>query len=135
MVYLLDTSVYSQPLKNRPSKSALARWMSAGDAMCVTCEACLAEVEYGLHKENNPQRFAKFSAILYRRIKILPINRTVWSEFSHMKAKQDSVGRSVHDLDLLIAAAAVHHGLILATLNARHFRDIDRLRWEDWSKH
>ena len=52
MPYLLDTSVYSQPLKNRPVAAALRHWMRAGDKNFFTCEVCLAEVEYGLSNPN-----------------------------------------------------------------------------------
>ena len=51
-----------------------------------------------------------------------------------MKARQHQLGSPIADLDLLIAAVAVQHDLILATLNARHFSLIEGLRWEDWSK-
>jgi predicted nucleic acid-binding protein len=37
------------------------------------------------------------------------------------------------DFDLLIAATALYHQLVLATLNARHFDGISSLRVEDWS--
>jgi predicted nucleic acid-binding protein len=38
------------------------------------------------------------------------------------------------DFDLLIAATALEHGLIVATLNVRHFSMIAGLSWEDWSE-
>jgi len=37
-------------------------------------------------------------------------------------------------VDLLIAATAKTSGLILATLNARHFEGIEGLAVEDWSR-
>jgi predicted nucleic acid-binding protein len=36
------------------------------------------------------------------------------------------------DFDLLIAAAAIRHNLILVTGNAQHFEGIPNLRLEDW---
>jgi predicted nucleic acid-binding protein len=50
-----------------------------------------------------------------------------------MKARQEALGRPVPDLDLLIAASAVQHGLTLSTLDTNHFALIEALRWEDWS--
>ncbi len=50
-----------------------------------------------------------------------------------MKANQHALGRLVSDLDLLIGATATHHGLIVATLNTRHFAMIEGLHVEDWS--
>jgi predicted nucleic acid-binding protein len=56
-----------------------------------------------------------------------------WSKFAVMKARQQALGCPIDDLDLLIAASAIQHGLILATLNSRHFSLVEGLRWEDWS--
>ena len=51
-----------------------------------------------------------------------------------MKARQDALGKPVPDMDLLIAATAVQHNLILATLDTNHFALIEGLRWENWSE-
>ena len=37
-------------------------------------------------------------------------------------------------IDLLIAATAKNHGLVLATLNYRHFEGVDGLAVENWSR-
>lgn len=36
-------------------------------------------------------------------------------------------GQGIADLDLLIAATAVHHDLVLLTRNVRHFNRVPRL--------
>ena len=51
-----------------------------------------------------------------------------------MKAAQELSGKPVNNLDLLIAATCVRYELTLATLNARYFRQIKDLQFEDWSK-
>ena len=131
--HLLDTSIYSQPLKRNPVLAALERWDAVGDALCATSRACVAEVEAGLRAENRPTRLAKYDQLLRPRIQVLPLDEAVWQSFTALKAHQYRVGYAVADLDLLIAATAVRHDLILATLNVRHFAKIESLRWEDWS--
>ena len=42
-------------------------------------------------------------------------------------------GKPRRVVDLLIAATARSYGLVLATLNPRHFTGIDGLAVEDWS--
>ncbi|MBI4027754.1 MAG: type II toxin-antitoxin system VapC family toxin [Verrucomicrobia bacterium] len=49
-------------------------------------------------------------------------------------ARERKAGRTRPDFDLLIAATAKAHNLILATLNIRHFAAIEGLAVEDWSK-
>jgi tRNA(fMet)-specific endonuclease VapC len=50
-----------------------------------------------------------------------------------MRATLEKAGKRVPDLDLLIAATAQTHDLIVATLNVRHFSLIADLPVEDWS--
>lgn len=131
--YLLDTSVFSQPLRNQPVIACLERWRDTGDAACRVCSVSIAEVEFGLHLENRPERWKKYQSLLDGRLEVLPTDAAVWSEFAKRKARQQQFGRVVSDLDLLIAACAIHHGLIVATLNTKDFKKIDGLAWEDWA--
>jgi predicted nucleic acid-binding protein len=134
MRYLLDTSVYSQPLRRRPVEAALLRWKEAGDSACAISAVTSAEVEYGLVLENRPRRREKFNFLLEGRLRVLETDTAVWSEFARRKAHQTQAGREMADLDLLIAATALVHRLTVATLNARDFGAVEGLAWEDWSK-
>jgi predicted nucleic acid-binding protein len=132
--YLLDTSVFSQPLRNKPVLRSLERWQAAGDARCRVSAVSVAEVEFGLHLEASSGRWQKYDALLRGRLEVLPTGSEVWEEFARRKARQHKLGRVVADLDLLIAATATHHGLIVATLNAKDFQKIDGLAWESWAE-
>lgn len=132
--FLLDTSVYSQPLRCKPLIAALEHWRDAGDAHCAISAVTLAEVEFGLHLEANPLRRQKFEGILRYRLPVLPTEGAVWSKFAQMKARQQHGGEPVSDLDLLIAATAITHNLCIATLNKNDFSRIESLAWEDWSR-
>ncbi len=50
-----------------------------------------------------------------------------------MRATLEKAGKRVPDLDLLIAATAQTHHLIVATVNVRHFSLTPDLPVEDWS--
>jgi predicted nucleic acid-binding protein len=134
MRYLLDTSVYSQPLRRKPADAALLRWKAAGDSACAISAVTAAEVEYGLVLENNALRREKFQFLLEGRLVVLQTDTAVWTEFARRKARQKKSGREIADLDLLIAATALVHRLTVATLNARDFRSVEGLSWEDWSR-
>ncbi len=133
MTWLLDTSVYSQFLRRRAVLAALERWQRVGDDACRISIVTRAEVEWGLHLEDRPQRWRIYRENLRTRLACLPADESVWSRFSLMKARQRQLGRMIHDLDLLIAATAIRHNLIVATLNARDFSQVEGLKWEDWS--
>ena len=131
--YLLDTSVFSQPLRNRPIRPCLLRWQEAGDAACGVCAVVIAEVEFGLRLEACEKRWQKYRSLLDGRLISLEMDTAVWTEFSGMKARQQRIGETVADLDLLIAACATRYGMIVATLNRKDFSRIESLAWEDWS--
>lgn len=133
MAFLLDTSVYSQPLRRKPVESALARWQQVGDAECRVCAVSLAEVEWGLHLEGRSARWSKYKALLDGRLTVLDTDLESWRGFAQIKARQQQLGQPVADLDLLVAAVAKRHQLIVATLNRSDFSRVEGLAWEDWS--
>ncbi len=130
--YLLDTSVYSQPLKARPLWKVLERWQSEGDEACAVCGVVAAEVEYGLHRSGSVKRWRMYREELLGRLEIVSVGFGVWRRFAEMRARQQAAGQTVDDFDLLIAATALEHELIVATLNVCHFSMVEGLRWEDW---
>jgi predicted nucleic acid-binding protein len=93
----------------------------------------LAEIEWGLHELGSERRWAGYRRDILPSVQIIPKDSSVRSKWSKLKARQEVLGRSIDDLDLLIAASALERGLIVATLNVRHFEQIEGLRWEDWS--
>ncbi|TVP77510.1 MAG: type II toxin-antitoxin system VapC family toxin [Puniceicoccaceae bacterium] len=131
--FLLDTSVYSQALRGKPLLTALRRWQAAGDSQCAIAAVTAGEIEWGLHYEDNPQRWNKYEALLENRLKILQTTQAVWSVFAKMKARQRCLGEPISDLVLLIAATAKVHDLTVATLNVNDFSRIEGLVWENWS--
>ena len=131
--YLLDTSVFSQPLLKTPVLKALERWRDAGDTACGVSAVSVAEVEFGLHLEDRLERWEKYRSLLEGRLEVLPTDAGVWQEFARRKARQQLLGRVLTDVDLLITATAAHHGLIVATLNSKDFRKVEGVAWEDWS--
>lgn len=131
--YLLDTSVYSQPLRQNPDFAALDHWRKAGDRNCRVSVVTMAEVEFGIELEQSQARRKKFQQLLQGRLEVIPCGPEIWQRFARVKARQQKLGRIVADLDLLIASTAMIHDWTLATLNHRDFSKIEGLRWEDWS--
>jgi len=131
--HLLDTSVYCQPLKPKPLSSVEKRWRALGDEALTVSAICEAEVLYGLELKQSARLHSLYAQLLKGRIPVLPVDAAVAKTFSIMKATCRRKGFCASDFDLLIGATAKAHGLILATLNARHFRGMEGLAFEDWS--
>lgn len=131
--YLLDTSVYCQPLRPRTIAASQKRWEHYGDARLAVPSIAIAELEYGLFLKKSDKLWAAYRSILKGRLEVLDFDESVASVFGELKAKQNKVGKTVDDFDLSIAAIAVAHNLTVATLNYKHFQKIIDLRCEDWS--
>jgi tRNA(fMet)-specific endonuclease VapC len=131
--FLLDTSVYSQPIRPRPLVACRERWERNGDELLAVPAIAIAELEYGLFLKDSDNLWTRYRCILKDRLAVLDFNPSVATTFARLKARQRQSGKSVDDFDLAIAATAVTHQLKLATLNRRHFELIDELEWEDWS--
>jgi predicted nucleic acid-binding protein len=131
--YLLDTSVFSQPLRPQPHPGCQRRWQKIGDARLAIPAMAIAEVEYGLFQKSSDRLWSAYRSILKNRLHVFDFTAPVASVFGEIKSKQIRTGKTVDDFDLAIAAVAITHDLTLVTLNTRHFRLIEELKWEDWS--
>jgi len=134
LTHLLDTSVFSQPIKDSPVESVLDRWSSLGEAAVCTSAICLAEVLQGLEQKKSEKYWRRYRELLESRYPVLAIDEPVASQYAKLSAAQREAGRPVSALDLFIAATARRHGLIVATLNVRHFTGIPGVDFEDWSR-
>ncbi|MFP4443270.1 MAG: type II toxin-antitoxin system VapC family toxin [Spirochaetia bacterium] len=132
MTFLLDTSVYSQPLKKQPRASVVRRWKRAGDVECCVSVFCEMEIFQGLALAGSVKLRQLYDDILRDRIVILPFTPAEAEIYADLQARLTRQGRCKPVIDLCIAATAIHHQLILATLNAKDFTDIPSLRFEAW---
>jgi predicted nucleic acid-binding protein len=133
LTHLLDTSIYCQPLKPRPLPGVERRWRSLGDDALAVSAICEAEVLYGIELKQSTRLLALYDQLLRNRLMLLPVDAAVAKSFSQIKAAARKKGFAASDFDFLIAATAKAHGLIVATLNVRHFDGLQGLAVEDWS--
>jgi len=133
VTHLLDTSVYCQPIRKKPVPSVVARWQAIGDnALCVSVH-CEAEVLQGLEAKRSSQLWDRYRTLLEGRLPILDMTIDVARTYAALAGQFIRRGEPRPVMDLFIAATAKNSGLILATLNLRHFAGIEGLAVEDWS--
>jgi tRNA(fMet)-specific endonuclease VapC len=100
----------------------------------ATCDVVLHEVRFGLAA--NPVIAAKLGVIyeaLFDSLTILPTEQEVWSRAASIRANLKLLGKPIGPYDLLIAAVAAQHNLILVTNNKREFDHVEGIQVEDWS--
>lgn len=126
MAWLLDTCVLSEVVKLQPDAGVLD-WLDAHQGQGCISAVTLAELTFGIRRLANGRRRNLLQQWLDEiragfSEKILPTDDAVWTVFAGLKADLLAKGRSQDDLDLLIAATAMVHGLTIVTRNTRHFQ-------------
>ena len=132
--HLLDTSVFCQPIRPRPLPSVRRRWEQLGDERLCTSAICDAEVLVGLEKRGSERLWDAYRALLDGRLPVLSVDRPVAQAHARLCARMDELGLRRPAFDLLIAATASAHGLVVATCNYRDFAPIEGVAVEDWSR-
>ena len=125
---LLDTSVFSQPIRNFPVESAMDRWHHA---VC-TSALCLEEVKQGLECRQSKKYRQRYEELLRGHYPILSFDENTATVYAQLVAELKKCGTPKPTADLLIASTAKQHGLILATLKAKDFEGIPGVAVEDW---
>lgn len=132
--HLLDTSVYCQPLRKRPLPSVVARWKRLGDAALCISVLCEAELLQGLEAGDSGELWERYRGLLHNRLPVLDVTPEVARVYARLAGPLIRSGKPRPVVDLLIAATAKSAGLVLTTLNTRHFVGIEGLAVEDWSR-
>ena len=126
MRYLVDTDWIIDALADVPSAvEPLDRLSADGLAVSIISFGELFEGAYGFP---NPEvHLAAFRRFL-SGFTLLDLTDPIMEVFARTRADLRRQGNLIPDLDLLIAAAALHHDLTLMTRNLRHFARIANLR-------
>jgi predicted nucleic acid-binding protein len=133
VTHLLDTSVFCQPLRKKPLPSVIRRWKAVGDAALCVSVLCEAEVLQGLEAKDSDELWDRYRTLLEGRLPVLDVTLDVAHQYASLAGPLIRAGNPRPVVDLLIAATARNTGLIVATLNARHFEGLPGVAVEDWS--
>ena len=122
-MFLMDTNVVSA-LRRPDRHPAPTSWLQVQRASDVYLSVVtLGEIERGIARQTLPNpEFARDLAQWFERIlawfaeRVLPVDVATARRWGRLSA---SAGN--RDVDLLIAATALEHGLTVVTRNVRHF--------------
>lgn len=130
-MYLLDTNIIIHALKGHAAVNRNLR-SHLHDPLHISV-VTLMELYYGAYKSQKVEsNIAKVRA-LESTIEVIPVDKEVVDIFGTYKAKLERSGIPLDDFDLIIAACAMTHNLVLVTHNIKHFNRIEGLKIQDWT--
>lgn len=131
MRYLLDTNTCIRHLNQR-SISIIRKMTSLSSSEIAVCSIVKAELFAGSAKNLTPeQSLAKQQAFLNRFVS-LPFDDNAATIYGSIRASLEKLGTLIGPLDMMIAAIALTHDVILVTHNTAEFSRITNLKIEDW---
>ncbi len=124
---LLDTNVVSELYRPTPDASVVAWFDVQPYDLLYLCAPVLAELRYGMERLDDGRRkdalrgaLDRLESELYRG-RVLPFDVTCVAAYGRLVAARKKSGRTMQQMDALIAAIAAVNGAALATRNIEHF--------------
>lgn len=132
-MFLLDSNVCIQFI-NGTSIDVAKNFRKQPPTEIAVCSVVRAELLYGARRsqrvEENLLRYRRF----LKPLQSLPFDDDCAEEYSWVRNELSRQGNLIGPNDLLIAAIALAHNVILVTNNTREFSRVRNLRLEDWQE-
>ncbi|WP_255716314.1 type II toxin-antitoxin system VapC family toxin [Dyadobacter chenwenxiniae] len=129
--FLIDTNIAIFYMKGKFDLQAKFDEINAED--CFISEITLAELKFGIEKSEHPEKNRTALDRFLTGVRILPIFHAL-DLFAKEKARLQKAGTPLDDFDLLIGVTSVTHKMIMVTNNTSHFKRINGIDLEDWTK-
>ena len=118
-IFLADTNVISELVKQTPDASVM-RWLQSVALMSISA-VTIEEAHFGLAWQPNARKLSLFNAIVRGLHTVYPITETIAQRAGMLRGQFQSQGITRSTPDMLIAATAQEHLLVIATRNVRDF--------------
>jgi predicted nucleic acid-binding protein len=118
-IVLADTNVISEFVKSTPDVQVM-RWLQSVQLMAISA-ITLEEAHFGLAWQPNTRKLALFNALVERLHAVYPITPAIAQRGGVLRGQFQAQGIVRSAPDMLIAATAIEHQLVLATRNVRDF--------------
>ena len=131
MNYSIDSDILIYSIKG--AEAVNERFAEKRNQLKSISVVTYGEIFLGARKST---RAAKNSTRVRRIAELFPIiniSRAIMETYGEYKALLSKSGKLIDDTDLLIAASAITHNLILVTNNENNFSRIEELEIENWS--
>ncbi len=131
MRFLLDTNVCVDFLNSRYPRVRKKLLSSTPGAVAVSSIA-VAELRYGAEKSARPKENHGQVDLLLEDLRTLEFDLDAGAAYGRLRRALEVRGTPIGPNDLLIAAQALAHDLVLVSADVAEFGRIDGLRLENW---
>lgn len=132
-MYLFDTDILSNIIKQRPSPVLLEILRPLPKSIQYTSAINIGEIYFGAYKSGKQKQILKaFEDRVFPNVNILPFDEESGKVFGGLKARLQKKGIGCSEPDLRIAAVAIQYQFTLITGNTKHFKVIPGLNVENW---
>jgi len=118
-IVIADTNVISEFVKKTPDVQVM-HWLQSVQLLTISA-VTLEEAHFGLAWQPNTRKLALFNALVDRLHAVYPITPSVAQRAGVLRGQFQAQGIIRSAPDMLIAATAIEHQLVLATRNVRDF--------------
>ena len=133
MKYLLDTNTCIHYINGR-SQNVIERMNALEENEAVLCSVVVAELIFGAKRSQHPVKTLLKQRRFIILFRSLPFDDTCAETYADIRADLTAKGTPIGANDLMIAAIARTHNLILVTHNTREFGRVADLQLEDWEE-
>ena len=130
MIYLLDTNVISDMVRN-PHGSAATALSERDDTEVAISVIVAGELRYGCHKKGSHLLTERVEALL-AEVSVLSVDAETAAEYGRIRAHLEARGQMIGGNDLWIAAHAISREAVLVSGNSRELKRVPGLQLENW---
>jgi len=130
-MYLFDTNACIRILNNT-SDTLMERFRAHRPSEIRLCSVTKAELLFGARHSSRPGENLQVLTRFFEPFVSLPFDDRSAGHYASIRADLARRGELIGPNDMLIAAIAVAHELVLVTHNRREFSRIADLQIEDW---
>jgi len=118
-IVLADTNVISEFVKSTPDAQVM-RWLETVQRLAISA-VTLEEAHFGLAWQPNARKLALFNGVLAQMHAVYAVSPSIAQRGGALRGQFQAQGITRSAPDMLIAATAIEHQLVLATRNVRDF--------------
>ena len=136
--WLLDTNVLSELRRPKPDRKVVAFIAAQPLELLYVSAVTLAEIRFGIEVVTDTTKRAELHDWLAHKVRpmfeqrVLPVTEEIMFKWRLLVEDGRKAGYTFSQPDLIIAAAALHHGLTVVTRNVSDYEQVRARVFNPW---